>query len=406
MDVLSRVASDRLFERGHFGRRAERQGKAEPRSAAGIVLDPDFSAVRFDNGTADCEPEADAGCRRFARAAGELVEDRFALGGGHARTVITDADQQLIVGHVGGDPDAAAGRCVFAGVLEQIVEHSLDKDRVELHQRQIGRQRDLDTLVGECGLDRLERAADDFLDRLPFTAKLHVAAFDACHVEQIVDQCIHPAGFAGDGLGGVALHARKRGPGQLERLCEAHQRGEGRAQIVGQGSEQGIAQTLGLHADERGLRHLHVVHALERNRDQRRERVQVASLLGHQQLPPIRCLDREHAACSHGCAQRQVQKFAAGQRIGARTGRLRLVVGPLRCRDDIGPERAAALIVDLELVAVVGYQDRDLGGERCRNELARRLDDLVGLQQARHVAREFVERRSALLARPDATRAW
>ena len=63
---------------------------------------------------------------------------------------------------------------------------------------------------------------------------------------------------------------------------------------------------------QRLLRDLDVVHALERDRGERREGVEVAPLLGNQQQARVARLDREHAARAHRRAQRQEQDAFAG----------------------------------------------------------------------------------------------
>ncbi len=197
--------------------------------------------------------------------------------------VVADGDEQLPPATSAAMRDDRSRRRVLAGILEQVVEHALDQRRVELDQRQIARQSDFDAMPGERRLRRLERAADDFLERLPLPAQLDLAALDARHVEQIVDQRAHPPRLVGDRLRGLELRAGQRGLGQRERLGEADQRGERRAQVVRERGEQRIAQPLGLHADQRLLRDLDVVHALERDRGQRGERVELPPLLGHEQ---------------------------------------------------------------------------------------------------------------------------
>ena len=59
---------------------------------------------------------------------------------------------------------------------------------------------------------RPERAADDFLERMPVAAQLDLAALDARHFEQVSDHRTHPPGFLGDAglfaaLGGKADEA-------------------------------------------------------------------------------------------------------------------------------------------------------------------------------------------------------
>ena len=59
------------------------------------------------------------------------------------------------------------------------------------------------------GLRRLERTAHHLLDRLPFAPQLHLAALNARHVEQIVDERVHPSRLISDCMRNVTLYARE-----------------------------------------------------------------------------------------------------------------------------------------------------------------------------------------------------
>ncbi len=185
--------------------------------------------------------------------------------------------------------------------------------------------------------------------------------------------------------------------GHREGFGQADQRGERRPQVVRQRGEQRVAQPLGFHLDQHLLGHLDVMHALEGDRGERRERVELPLLLGDQQDPAILGPDREHAARSHRRAQRQVQEGVAGEGIGAKTGGLRLVVGPLRGADVDG-ERGAPLVADGDPFLVVRNQHRHFGPERLGDEPGGGVHHQLRLEQARQVAGELVEGAGALLA--------
>ena len=128
-----------------------------------------------------------------------------------------------VTSSIGPDTSAASRIGVpsgvyFAGILEQVVQHALDQRGVELDQRQVARQRDVDRVAGERRLRGLERAADHLLERHASAAQLHLAALDARHVEQVVDQRAHPPRLVGDRLRGVELRTGQRAAGSASAI--------------------------------------------------------------------------------------------------------------------------------------------------------------------------------------------
>src|SRR5436309_2810411 len=83
------------------------QGEAERRAVGGggVGLDPDFSAVLFDDALADGESEADAG-GADGGAAAEAFEDPRGVLGAHAHAVVADAERLPLSVARGGDVDA------------------------------------------------------------------------------------------------------------------------------------------------------------------------------------------------------------------------------------------------------------------------------------------------------------
>ena len=102
--------------------------------------------------------------------------------------------------------------------------------------------------------------------------------------------------------------------------------------------------------------------ALERDRGERGEGVELARLFRHQQQPAVLRLDRDDAARAHRRAQRQVQERASRERVGAHACRLRVVVRPLRGAD-VDVERRAAVVAHADALAIVGKHHGDLGAE-------------------------------------------
>ena len=153
------------------------------------------------------------------------------------------------------------------------------------------------------------------------------------------------------------------------------------------------------------LRDRHEVDALERDRDQRREGVEQAALLGDHQHARAGRFHHQHAAHAHRRLERQVQERARGQRVGADAGRLGMVEDPLRDRQ---VDRARRRAVDRRLQLVV----LDPGSRIA--VAARKLDSTSGRRSrppARSTsapdsaARHLVEAARALLAMR-ATRTW
>ena len=56
-------------------------------------------------------------------------------------------DQQILARGCGREPHRAAGRRVLGGVLQQIAQHALDQHGIELDQRQLAVEVDLDAVV-------------------------------------------------------------------------------------------------------------------------------------------------------------------------------------------------------------------------------------------------------------------
>ena len=127
---------------------------------------------------------------------------------------------------------------------------------------------------------------------------------------------------------GVLHIGRQRGLLAL-RVGHADQAGQRRAQVVRHRGKQRVAQ-LGFHADQRLLRHLDIMQALERDGDQRGVGFDLTPRFGIENR-----LRARPAPGRRGCAwglQRQVEQLAVGQGGGAGAGGLAMVVHPLRQR--------------------------------------------------------------------------
>src|SRR5437588_777553 len=179
--------------------RGLRHRKADRQRRTGAVLPAtglDPPALRLDKAAADRQPETGAGAPAILRLdAIELVEDAFEIARRDARPLIDDLDPGNIAVAPGPQVDAAAGRRIFGGVVEQIEQHLLDEDRVEPQHRQIGGDGDFDAMPGENFASSPYGRADDVAQVEEIEAQLDRAGFEAGHVEQIADEAVEALGF-------------------------------------------------------------------------------------------------------------------------------------------------------------------------------------------------------------------
>src|SRR5258707_57204 len=127
---------------GHFRRRAERQRDDESCSTARTAFRTDFSAMGFDDGAADGQPQADTGRGGFTLAAREFFEYRLFRTRHEPWAVVGHDDAEPVAAHRALDADLAAFRRVLGGILEKIDQNPLEQYGVDFHQRQVGGQVD------------------------------------------------------------------------------------------------------------------------------------------------------------------------------------------------------------------------------------------------------------------------
>ena len=195
-----------------LGRRAERQGEPESRPAARRRSRPRSFPVRLDDRAADRETEADARGGRFARSAGELLEDRLFLALRNARARRRSPLRRSFAGDFGGDARSTVPGGVylaaFSSRLYSTRSISARRARPAAGRRELALRRD----DGRAPLAR-------DLSALPTTssngchcaAQLDLAALDPRHVEQIVDERAHPPRLLGDGAARFELRSGQRG---------------------------------------------------------------------------------------------------------------------------------------------------------------------------------------------------
>ncbi len=160
-----------------------------------------------------------------------------------------------------------------------------------------------------------------------------------------------------------------------------------------QRGQQRIAQTLGFHAYQRVLRHFDIMHALQRNRGQGGERVQLLLLFRDQDPAPAVRQDHQHAPGTHRRHQRQIQIAAGRQRIGADAGATGIIESPL---GNAHVQRASDIrhVIryhrrHLQSTCIVRYQQQSLGLETALQEQPAGFKYLFGLQHARQGPGKF-----------------
>ena len=184
---------------------------------------------------------------------------------------------------------------------------------------------------------------------------------------------------------------------QRQRFRQPDQRGQRRAQIVGQRRQQGIALPLRLHFDQRVAGDGGKMHPFQGDGDQRGESVQQPPLFrDHQQAPLLR-RDSQHPARAQRGLERQVQQRRGGQSVGAKAGWIVAVETPLRDGEVhfrlTGPHRRR-----LQPIRVVRQQQPRLDPEAGFDAAFADFDHLLGGQRPGQLARHLVEVAGALLA--------
>ena len=358
--------------------------------------------MRLDDRAADRQTEPDTRRRRLALAACELLEQRLFAAGGQAEPVVGDGDEKVRRDHARGDRHRAALGRVLGRVLEQVAEHALDQHRIDVDQRQTGRELGAQLVADQCRADRLQRRADDLLDRLPSALELDRAALQPRHVEQVVDHRIHAPRLGADRACHRQRLGQQRRRAARQRVGQPVECGQWRAQIVRQRRQQRVAQALGFDLHRGVLRDLDVVHPLQRDRRQHREGLQLLALLRHQQKARLLRLQGQHAARAHRCLQRQVEPGAAGQGVGAQAGDLVVVERPLGGAD---VERALVRGRARHLQPLLQVEQEHMGAamEFAPDRAFGDLDALLGHQHARQIACHLEQcARARLAVRRDA----
>ena len=209
-------------------------GKLTVNDRAGVPsgLQDDPSAVGLDEAAADREPEPGAADRRppvdpgpRPRKNGSNTCERYRRGIPLPRSVTRTVTRPALA--PAGDPHRRPGRRELDRVLDQVGEHPLELRRVGAHERQVGRQRELDRVVA-AGVGG--RRGDDVVQVAPVGLRRHRAGLDPRQVEQVVDQLGQSRALGLDHLD--QLGALGLGDADRERRARGRDRGQRRAQVV------------------------------------------------------------------------------------------------------------------------------------------------------------------------------
>ena len=144
-----------------------------------------------------------------------------------------------------------AGRRVLERVVEEVRKHALDLGGVDLDRRSLGA--DLQPDPSGLRAETRERLADELVHMPELAMRLGRPGFKAREVEELLDEPIKTRRLALDRLGEPEPVLRlQHQPGTRERVGRGEDRGERRAQVVGDRPQErrlqrvAAAQRLGL----------------------------------------------------------------------------------------------------------------------------------------------------------------
>ena len=160
------------------------------------------------------------------------------------------------------------GGRIFGGVVQEIEQHLLEQDRIDVHHRQVGCKLQFDAMAGKDLARAAQRAADDLAEIVRSRIRHDGAGFELGHVEQVGDEAIEPLGFVDDGREQVGLFGIASAPSTRSRSVPGrpeHGR-KRRLEIVRDRGEQRGTQPIGLDGALRAVDVLDQAYALDRER--------------------------------------------------------------------------------------------------------------------------------------------
>ena len=139
--------------------------------------------------------------------------------------------------------DFISRRRVPHGVIQQVDEHLHNEPRVHRHEQQLFRQLGVDFPVRRAPLHLRQRTADNFLHGLRLLLDLQPAVLQTGQAKDVLHERVQPVRVAPDVLREAAARVILRGQ-VPDHLAGAHDAGEWRAQVVGDGAQQVAAGAL------------------------------------------------------------------------------------------------------------------------------------------------------------------
>jgi len=228
------------------------------------------STTSSDSSSRKCPPRTTASLLSAASSS-RSGSDALQLRLGDSRPAVDDADEHLASCRRHAHVDGLPGRGELERVLEQVDEHALQLDRVDLHHRGVVGEGELDP--ARLGAELVERLRDEPVHGPELAVRLRRARLQAGEVEEVADDALQPLHLVPDRLqqaGAIGVVERK--PWISEALGRDSNRSQRRAQVVAHGLEDGRldrvapAQRLGL--DRLAAEPL----AVDRHRDEGGER--------------------------------------------------------------------------------------------------------------------------------------
>lgn len=234
---------------------AHGQFAAQPGPRAGRLR---LAAVQLDDAAHQRQPDAQPALGAIDRAFAlhEEIEGGGQQRGRHADAVVDHAQHRpglpaLLLGRLlalQDDAHVPAARGVLGGVVQQVHDHLREPRLVALHRQRLGRQVHLEPVL--IGLDEraagVHRLAHHFAQVQSLAAQLDLAAGDAAHVEQVLDQARQMSDLPPDDVGAPGDLGRAARDA-LEHAGRVRDRGDGVAQFVRQHRDELVdAAALGL----------------------------------------------------------------------------------------------------------------------------------------------------------------
>src|SRR5437870_4314961 len=170
---------------------ADRKSEHHSRPLTHLAVDPDRAVVGFDEPFRDREAKADsAGRLAWTRQTYEGHEDPIGVRRWNARAAVRDFETHVAVVAAYADSDLAAGRRELRGVLDEIREHMLDLDVVELDRGKVLLHIQPHRVFGRDRPETTRDVLDERTNVVPGLVRNKAPVLDAREVEEIADDAV------------------------------------------------------------------------------------------------------------------------------------------------------------------------------------------------------------------------